>query len=193
MLEQELKPGARQGRALRETERRRVLRNRILGAGVAVSLCAALFTAVRRALPQWLEMPGNAAVTTAQTKPTPTAAAGKRVASTDVSMRSDTPEAGRPRTSAAKSAPKNQPVRRALVPAGLGPILLPADEGDAPRRHRRRHATPQITAQKAALKQPAATDAPSKHAQTDAPKPKPVDPTPAPPNSKPPDDVPDNP
>lgn len=192
MLEQELKPGARQGRTLRETERRRVLRNRILGTSVVVSLVAALFTAVRRALPQWLEMPGNAA-NTAQAKQTPAPSENKSVAPTATAMRSNVTDAGRLRTSAAKSTPKTQPVRRALFPAGLGPVLLPADEPDAPRRHHRRRATRKLTPEKATPQQPAAANAPSKHAQSDAPAPKPADPTPAPPNSKPPDDVPDNP
>lgn len=191
MMEQELKPGSRQGRTLRETERRRVLRNRILGTGVVLSIAAALITGIRRALPQWIEMPGNTAGNTAQEKSIPPTSANRNTLSATSSIRGSTPGTRPLRTSTVKTAPKTKTVRRALVPSGLGPEILPVEASEVPhRRKRRRRSIPPVTPQVTA-KQPDA--APPKHALSDAPVNKSTTSTPAQPNSKPPDDVPDNP
>ena len=189
MVEQELKPGVRVRRTLRETERRRQLRNRFLGVSVLLSLAIAVVSAIRRAWPKWMEMPGNAAAVASQTKSPSVPAMNRSTLAITVPTRINTPVRSL-RATVAKSGGNIKPARRAAASSRLlGPEILPVEESEVPRHHKRRkHRSAQTTVAKNPV-EPSQTS----HVKADAPKHNPAEAAHPEPNSKPPDDVPDNP
>ena len=187
MLEQELKPESRPRRTLRETERRRVWRSRLLGVAVVVALAAAAISAVKRALPQWIAMPGNTDVgpKSAQQAPFTAVKQGAFPSTTPMPKRWPNVRSSQPVT--VRTVPKiNAASHPAVVSEGLGPEVLPVEKAEVPRRHRRRHRSTQQTTTTPIP----AINTPAKAA---APLTKSPESSPAELHSKPPDDVPDNP
>lgn len=189
MVEQELEPGARPRRTLRETERRRQLRNRLLGVGALVTLAIAVVSAVRRAWPQWMEMPGNATVSATQAKIPSASPVNRSALAVPEPSRLNTPVRAL-QANKVTSGGKLKSARRVTASSRLlGPEILPVEEAEVPRRHKRRK-------RRAAQTTPAKTPAEQNqtgHAKTGPAKPTPAEPPHPEPNSKPPDDVPDNP
>lgn len=207
MLEQELNTEPKPRRSLRETERKRVLRNRLLGVGVILTLAGTGIAALRRVLPAWREVFDGVETARPATNDTSTRSAfvGGTAEIQPVATRS--PRAGAlpsalprravpslvrpPNSTAALTTKQTMGARRSpLFDTTLGPELLPVDNSATPRRRRRhRHATKE----KPATAQTNTVGEKQKPAHANTPAAKPAE-LPRPPlDSRPPDDVPENP